>query len=388
MSKNKKFKVALLVSIIALFNYLYYATWLDTILSIKFIEYLLCFNLFDFLYKYHWLLQVMFDLILFGSIFLYFFIHKKSLYKICYKYINTIRLIEPTFHIYLLSAIFITPVIGLIINHNLFLKIIWNGDYIVFIYVLFIINCCMGFRQKLNERKDMIHKLEKVNHEYKSENILPKDPINYFNQDLLQYGVLAMDITLLTFNNKPNDKLYSLGIIGEWGSGKTSLMNLVRLRLRTEKYIENNNEAKCYEIIDFNVAEYENINEIHLHFFYVLLNKINEECFVPMFDKNNLILNLTEKIGKGISFLNLLNFLSLNIDFSGYVKKLSEWIYSLGKVFVVFVDDVDRLTKTEMDSFLKLLRITEHTLKGVVIIVASDDEFIKTYFDKVLKLEK
>ena len=78
------------------------------------------------------------------------------------------------------------------------------------------------------------------------------EPIRYTEDDLLNRTNFAKDFAL-NILSIPKHKSMTISINGEWGSGKTSLINLIKNEIKDElrKRKDSNHENLYYQVIDF-----------------------------------------------------------------------------------------------------------------------------------------
>ena len=159
----------------------------------------------------------------------------------------------------------------------------------------------------------------------------------------------------------------AFGIVGKWGDGKTSYMNLIK-----EK-IKNNKE---YIIIEFSAWLNISTKSIIQDFFDTVEAALKGQS-----------LNLAKEIRKyGNSILkNTKNQFLMNIfygmDFlsenslSSEFKNTNEQLNKLNKKVVVFLDDLDRLSPNEIFEVLKLIRNTA-SFDSFIYVVGYDKEYL------------
>lgn len=159
----------------------------------------------------------------------------------------------------------------------------------------------------------------------------------------------------------------AFGIVGKWGDGKTSYMNLIK-----EK-IKNNKE---YIIIEFSAWLNISTKSIIQDFFDTVEAALKGQS-----------LNLAKEIRKyGNSVLkNTKNQFLMNIfygmDFlsenslSSEFKNTNEQLNKLNKKVVVFLDDLDRLSPNEIFEVLKLIRNTA-SFDSFIYVVGYDKEYL------------
>jgi hypothetical protein len=156
--------------------------------------------------------------------------------------------------------------------------------------------------------------------------------------------VLAEQIKKSFFNSS-----YSIGIIGDWGVGKTSYIRIL------EKKVTHN-----AIIIHFNPWLSTGRNSLIAQFIESLKEELckYDKSIGPSLD--NYLLSLVElekttKTNIGNLFKNILTQQKSSAsEFTDIKKSISR----IGKRIIVFIDDLDRLDKTEIIDILKLIRNT------------------------------
>ncbi len=174
-------------------------------------------------------------------------------------------------------------------------------------------------------------------------------PINNPDEDILNRRQKAIQVSRLIKGNKSKTSL-AIGIVGEWGNGKTSFMGFV------EKSFKDDNK---YIIVHFNSWLNISINSIINDFF----NTVEKEISIYSLDISKQI----KKYGNNVLSINknsvtetLLNAIkvipdnSLSEDFN----TLNNLLNKLDKKVIVFFDDLDRLQPNEVFEVLKLIRNT------------------------------
>lgn len=162
------------------------------------------------------------------------------------------------------------------------------------------------------------------------------------------------------------DGSVSLAITGAWGSGKTSYLNILKKKLekRSDDYI----------ILEFNPRRSSSASSIQNDFLCQLRSSLADyDCSVG------------SSISKYVEALNLVDeksFLPKLISLTGidspehYKASIEEVITSTGKSLIVLIDDLDRLTGTEIMEVLKLVNLNVN-FKHSVFISAFDKDYIE-----------
>ncbi|MES2654615.1 MAG: P-loop NTPase fold protein [Bacteroidota bacterium] len=177
-------------------------------------------------------------------------------------------------------------------------------------------------------------------------------------------------------NNLKTENSFSIAIIGEWGSGKSTFMNFLE-----ENLITDNRNI----IIKYNPWKVKNTDLMLDDFFTSFINKVAE------FDhdlKSSLIQYsqyLTESSLKDNWITKALTFFISNFhkpqSLAEQLGNINTQIEQTGKKFIIFIDDIDRLTGEEIFQILKLLRTTMD-FKNVIFIAGIDLKYVYNSIEK------
>ncbi len=212
-------------------------------------------------------------------------------------------------------------------------------------------------------------------------------------EDLSQFDNLVKQIEPALFKDK-YDRAFSIGIIGPWGSGKSSFVGAVKERIKDHKDYER-------KVLYISFSPFLNHNEdrvIH-EFFVQLSNELKKRSG----KLSNLLLSYSAKLSNAIKDSNPISFLKP----SGITKEdesvgelydeIETVIKSLKLKIIISIDDLDRLNAKEILQVLKLIRNTSN-FPNVVFLVAMDKEYIvnsiaennekqRKFIDKFFQLE-
>ena len=185
----------------------------------------------------------------------------------------------------------------------------------------------------------------------------PEENILEFNFD--EYAKQIQNIIL----NPKTPTPFTIGINGEWGSGKTSLM----------KRIYKNTKTQLSDgVIWFDASEYERIGVMPS-----LLQKIKKEVSGNKKIKNSIkfagliALDLTLQKHTGITFTDIQK---RHAQIFNEVNTLSQNINKLlknQKKLIIFVDDLDRC---KTDNILDVLESIKHflSIENIIFLIAAD----------------
>lgn len=215
-------------------------------------------------------------------------------------------------------------------------------------------------------------------------------PISGLQEDDFDRKVLAKVIADKINQTRSNQNSFALGIAAEWGSGKTSFLNLIK----------NDLSDKHQVVIDFNPWLNYGSQSISKDFFQLLSNHLKpyHSNISSDFDRYaQILLNMNH------TRLNAL----LNPLKSMFVKKRSiqeEFDFINGIIeklevqIVVFIDDMDRLYQEEITEVLKLIRNTAN-FANMIFVVGFDKAYViralknmkfqnpEKYLDKIFQVE-
>lgn len=179
------------------------------------------------------------------------------------------------------------------------------------------------------------------------------------------------------------------GIYAGWGEGKTSFVNLIF------KNLESNQTEALPGIIKytFNAWRYNSEDQLLSAFFGGLIKVLSHDYSEESKDVVNLLKEYIKTVISG-STLEFIAGIDLGVKATMKVKtpidpkgsngiknlesqkkevdnKLKEFNYRI----VVFIDDIDRLTKKEISNVFRLIKLTA-SFKNVTFIVAFDEEIV------------
>ena len=180
-------------------------------------------------------------------------------------------------------------------------------------------------------------------------------PINKKSEDILDFDIFSRNIVNM-LRTVPKNESFNFALCGEWGSGKTSIMNLSIDILEKES---------LYNIVRFNpwnVIKKENlINEFFKQLKGVIYKETNDKKILIKLSNYYKILfesipntSFFANLFKGVSLKYLRNNHTITIQKEEIVNYLkNEYI---GRPILIVIDDLDRLTNDEICEVLKLIR--------------------------------
>ena len=165
-----------------------------------------------------------------------------------------------------------------------------------------------------------------------------------------------------------------VGVLGPWGSGKTSFINLARAEFQQEGI----------QVLDFNPWMFSGAEHLVERFFAELANQL--EIRAGLKQVGNALENYGEMFS-GIAWVPLVGpwtervstimklfgklFKSGKGGFEEGRDKVTQVLKSLEKPIIVVLDDVDRLSASEIRDVFKLVRLTA-SFPNIIYFVACD----------------
>lgn len=196
-------------------------------------------------------------------------------------------------------------------------------------------------------------------------------------QDKYDFQSKVQALTGDIINNKYlyEKSAYAVGIVGGWGSGKSSFVNLIK------HSIDNKDTNELFDkaiVIEFNPWFCKDRNQIMTDFLLTIKNELsvyNPKLASEIDDyiwllsnlKLGILSDLTKLISKGKS-------LSLQQKFN----QVNTCIRELGKPLFIVIDDIDRLMGEEVLAVLQLVRNTANFGNTVFFIPYDHDYIIST----------
>ena len=215
-------------------------------------------------------------------------------------------------------------------------------------------------------------------------------PIISKNEDLLGRKKAVSDLAKEIEHYKNKDSL-TIGIVGKWGSGKTSFINMV-----LESFKGNNN----YIVIKFNPWNISSRKQLISDFFLQLSNNIEKKGSNEIIEAIGKSLGTLSKFFKPLGFIPALSVLSTIGDITEkasefineYVESEKEDLESLkdninneltnfDKKIIIVIDDIDRLCDDEIREIFQLVKSIAD-FKNTIYILSYDREIVTKALDK------
>lgn len=196
-------------------------------------------------------------------------------------------------------------------------------------------------------------------------------PVTKKEDDLFSRWDFSKRIAQVISERKDPNSLV-IGLYGEWGDGKTSVLNFI------EKFfpLEDDNGVIC---IKFNPWRFDNEEVLLSGFFHDLASALNEKL-VHSGDKiKDLLKEITSNVDAlfpmaGVVGKSVSAFIS-SVDLEELKQRIETLLKKSDKRVLVLIDDVDRLEKTEIHALFRLVKLTAN-FQNIAYILAFDKDIV------------
>lgn len=192
------------------------------------------------------------------------------------------------------------------------------------------------------------------------EGFIYEKPVRRKENDDLERSPFVSKLIHKIENTDLSTGSFGVGIIGKWGSGKTSFMSLMK------EEIEKKSHSSI--IIDFNPWHNQNYKNINEAFFDLLSIKLSERTIFV----RKLINNYLRKLSAS---KNIFELFVANDAIDIIYEEIQETLKTLNKNIYIFIDDIDRLDKQEVLAVFKLIRNTAN-FRNTIFIVGYDIDYL------------
>lgn len=233
-----------------------------------------------------------------------------------------------------------------------------------------------------------------------NQNVLKNDlPITKFDDDELGRQKFALQMRRIIKNYNKKDCL-TIGIMGPWGSGKTSLINMI-----FDQNEDNILTEKDFKVMRFNPWNFSKQQDLYYQFFEQLRELLisNENDEGKRKHAKNIINEYWEKIRyngtvslsySGISYSKPLGEKTLEVQ----KKEINKTLKYLGYKLIIIIDDIDRLTDDEVQQIFILVKALAD-FQSIIYILPFDRNIIlnsmgtlqkdygEEFLDKIIQLQ-
>lgn len=204
------------------------------------------------------------------------------------------------------------------------------------------------------------------NDEYSSDS-----PINSELEDKFQRFNFSKRIAD-TISNRKDTNCLTIGIYGAWGEGKTSVLNFI------EKELKKSNNVIAFK---FNPWRYSDENALLVQFFNQFAFELGSSIKKPkeklggVFQEYGKYLNI-DLLGfnVGETAKNIGDKLA-TVSVETLKGRIEEIIRDSDKKIVIFIDDIDRLDRTEIHSVFRLVKLTAD-FYNTTYVLSFDEEMV------------
>lgn len=246
--------------------------------------------------------------------------------------------------IYLMDLAFITPVIAVLISY------------------------LVGFISRLLKNNKSEEKL-KTGFLTDEPVILNKEALDIFNRR----GFIK-EIAQRIKNTENVFSSFPIGIVSNWGDGKTTF-----LKTLLEEFSE-----KDYIIVEFNVWKCESPSKIIENFFILLNSKLSKYSLNisnALKEYSNLLLKDYSDTGVNM-ILNSINIFKKENSNEEQYEVINDEIKKIDKKIIIVIDDLDRLNSSELYEVIKLIRNTAN-FRNTIFLVAYDRTYLNNAISEI-----
>ena len=181
-----------------------------------------------------------------------------------------------------------------------------------------------------------------------------------------------------TIANRKDPSSFVIGIYGEWGEGKTSILNFIA------KELEKNPEIIC---VRYNPWRFNDETQLLQNFFFTLADSLgrslsnNKERIGEWLSKYATILTPLSigvggivELSPGELFSNACKAFS-SVELDELKKRIEKILDDEQKKVVVFIDDIDRLDRQEIQMILKIVKLSAD-FRNTVYVLALDEDMV------------
>lgn len=223
-----------------------------------------------------------------------------------------------------------------------------------------------GWRYKIIKKQKANTNKEEINYSasYSDNSITRKedDKFGYYEE-----AELFLD-KLEEHRASYQDHALIVGLEGEWGSGKSSFINMVECAISAC-----NNRCSQFKLVKFSSWNYRNSNQLTIELLSMISEAIGVKDITKAIDKYI-------KVFDGTSFQWLAGltkvFCGGNKTTQERFADINEKLKNRTQTLIIAVDDIDRLVKEEVLEVLKLVRNTAN-FSNIVYVVAYDRNYVE-----------
>lgn len=207
-------------------------------------------------------------------------------------------------------------------------------------------------------------------------------PIKNLGEDALERGRFV-DAAFKTIANIKDTSCYIIGLYGKWGTGKTSIIELLKSKFKSNDYYAvyfnpwsfETREAVMIELfkkIYIGVKQEDNLKP-KLKQLGKFLKKTADYIYIPKVSIGGAEIDATDT-AKGL-FKGLGSYLDEEVGLEEQKEEVNQVLRELNKPLIIFIDDVDRLDKDEIKLLFKIVKQTAD-FDNIRYILSLDEEMV------------
>lgn len=194
----------------------------------------------------------------------------------------------------------------------------------------------------------------------------PADPITCKEHDKFGYSKDTKQLLkkILDSQSMYKNSSFVIGLKGEWGLGKTSYLNLLEESCQSESKVK---------VIRFNPWYSTGYNQMVSNFFNSFNTAIEDSSLSQQLEHYSQSLANANLGWFSTSLKVILNKPTVSLE--NQHKEINARIQKTEKIYLVLIDDMDRLDKDEILNVIKLIRNAANFCK-TVFIIAYDQQYV------------
>lgn len=201
-------------------------------------------------------------------------------------------------------------------------------------------------------------------------NVYSDDPVSLRDEDLFSRTDYADRIADLAFEVTRQTDSAVIALVGRWGSGKTSMINFIKVRI---------DEEESFKVVDFNPWIVSDLPSVLTDFFDTLHSALPKN---RMRKVGKILKRYARKVTPALGAVSVagvsVNASQLALLFRGQTPiatlrdRVSNSLRRMDTPILVIVDDIDRLQSDELIFIFKLMRLIGY-LPNVYYLIAYDE---------------
>ena len=205
--------------------------------------------------------------------------------------------------------------------------------------------------------------LQAKKNEEKEGELLLDNAITHARYDFLNYSIVAHELKVRLDTVNLSQHAFSVGIVGEWGIGKSSLLNLFAEQIKAEKQL----------LVRFSPRSAKKVEMIQEEFFTAFTDTLSDYSYNAHYKvgKYAYALNIASSTKWLYALINWFNGISATAN----KEQINNMIRATGKRVYVIIEDLDRLTGKEILEVLKLIDANGNFC-NTVFISAYDKKYV------------